>query len=47
MEWSVGDSQITWTGTQAKGRALCLLNFGLHVDLAFHEALTMWGNKGS
>ena len=40
VEWSVGDSRIVWMWTLAKGRALFIFDFGLHVDLVFHEALT-------
>ena len=39
VEWSVGDSRIVWMGTRAKGCALFIFDFGLHVDLVFHEAL--------
>ena len=40
VEWSVGDSRIVWMGTWTKARALFIFDFGLHVDLVFHEALT-------
>ena len=40
VAWSVGDSRIVWMGTRAKGRALFIFDFGLHVDLVFQEALT-------
>jgi hypothetical protein len=40
VEWSVGDLRIVRMGTRAKGRALFIFDFRLHVDLVFHEALT-------
>jgi len=46
VEWSVGDSRIVWMGTLAKGRALFIFDFGLHVGLVSHEALTRHGKVG-